>query len=1492
MVCVALSACGSGTSTGSRLEDRAVIEGRVLLVSDDGLADFTRVQIDLGRGEGGVAPETDGSFRFSDVEPDLYNLVIGYTGGLTPEATGSAYQAFTLKITAVAGSVTSLGTIALVLGNGTVSGNVDVPATLSTNGVTMTLRHGDSDLMSTPVDTNGTYAFASVPVGSYTVFASGGDLSGRICSGAPVLVPSDAAAVVVPTFGVSTSSLTSADVTERNGIWYTRHNTLNVLATAPYAAAIDYWVEGAPASSSSRTFTGGTAAFELTALEEGTNMLAYFLIDQCGLASDLQTVPMIVDTTPPAEANLIVRDSAKDCLEAPRAGCKNGYTNSVSAMISMHAVGATEMLLACDGEVSGKTWVPYAATAVCLLPAGDGDKTVTALFRDETGNETTAVSDTLSLDETRPTPPLLAAAEIYTPALSYPLAVALPGSFDASGVAFYERRVVIQSTACTNASDWTALGVPADLTFATPLCENAESQVEIRAVDLAGNRSSEAQILLVNDTLSPQPLALATARTNVDADAVQVTLSAAPQEANPSHYEKCVASDNEATCLSVGWNDPLAWTATTETVSFMYALAQNSTNHLCLRAVDRAGNRFGACLQVIEDSTPPVPPVLVSLPASLTMDANSVTLVVTSAAPEYFHHYEVLGGLHTVWTAMPEGSQMLTPLLQQNATNQIVARAVDQAGHVSGESLPVTVVERSTVTLVGGQRVFRWRTTSPKSITGVAPGISEQMLVYAKPIYNAGTPSFDMMELAIRPLLYPAVEFNDLTDHTRLVTSIAVSKRRATWSVMVRDPADIGDRRSWVMAGRFVRDEYPPYMLYWETANLFTAGAGTTSWQKSPAIFDQVVAFADNRDQTTVLYGPGAMAGTCTGNTCEKGYDIFLSNVTVANDAQKVVLPAPQGMADTTNDHFDPKLNARWLVFVGRSREEIPGTQSKLAVRYYLYAYERSGTGSTDLSFRHKVPLGLQHVVCDDSDIVDCRNWYWEFARPVAPAVQLHGDQVIFDTGVVAGNPGEVHALDLNTGDVFAVDDVPAVRRNLTYPGVKSLFYTALSDVTSVPSSYELYQRPLLGDAIGPGLRRIPTAKRIDLVNGSDNYLSHLSSVWQTSNGGEFLTADVDLLSMREFKPLAAPPAGLTQAQLSASGNGKAFAFVQLTPSGQSTAYVLDPMGLTKLSDSPAEKGSTSVWNDGAGDTWVTWLENSTGGRKLFTRLNDTMVEVPAINPVAPVLNHRSQDLKSGRATPYLAWIDNPVWAPWNTYAGLQAPQTFPTSTFGDTYDYGDLYLVRKEVDGNGVASLGTPVLIDTLAASPYMSGEQLVYLHYNKDLPSCTVDTGSYKDGCYDVVAYDFTGAVGAEPVRITISAGNERFRAPAIDHDVVVLGRGWAASTRYLVGLYTINSSTGTWSGGSSIFDSNAEAGEHCAPAIHGNSVYFCGFVEMPTKPWLRRYDLVTTERSVITAMEPYVETLPDYRHRSPPVAFEGGVAFIRNAMPNWAWRADLPE
>ena len=66
-------------STDTRADPRAAISGRVLLDTEAGLNDMSRVRVEIGKGEGGSTPDEDGIFQFSDLEPDVYEVLIIYS---------------------------------------------------------------------------------------------------------------------------------------------------------------------------------------------------------------------------------------------------------------------------------------------------------------------------------------------------------------------------------------------------------------------------------------------------------------------------------------------------------------------------------------------------------------------------------------------------------------------------------------------------------------------------------------------------------------------------------------------------------------------------------------------------------------------------------------------------------------------------------------------------------------------------------------------------------------------------------------------------------------------------------------------------------------------------------------------------------------------------------------------------------------------------------------------------------------------------------------------------------------------------------------------------------------------------------------------------------------------------------------------------------------------------------------------------------------------
>jgi hypothetical protein len=178
----------------TRADTRAAISGRIVLVDENGLNDLSRVTVELGKGEGSTIPVEDGVFQLSDLEPDVYEVRIIYSGGLTADASESAYQEFNRRVLLQEGGAADIGDVVLELGLGTVSGQLTLEEGADPTAATIKLtRITDSDkavrrigeeTYSQSVDDMGAFSVGDVQVGSYYVTVEGDGISATPENGA------------------------------------------------------------------------------------------------------------------------------------------------------------------------------------------------------------------------------------------------------------------------------------------------------------------------------------------------------------------------------------------------------------------------------------------------------------------------------------------------------------------------------------------------------------------------------------------------------------------------------------------------------------------------------------------------------------------------------------------------------------------------------------------------------------------------------------------------------------------------------------------------------------------------------------------------------------------------------------------------------------------------------------------------------------------------------------------------------------------------------------------------------------------------------------------------------------------------------------------------------------------------------------------------------------------------------------------------------------
>jgi hypothetical protein len=119
------------------------------------------------------------------------------------------------------------------------------------------------------------------------------------------------------------------------------------------------------------------------------------------------------------------------------------FTSSTAATLALSGsdaqTGIDAMRISTDGAMDTEPWITYATSANVTLPAGDGTKTVLVQYRNNAGLVSSVLSDTIGLDTTAPTLPVLSMDSPFHPAVKF--AVSWTSSDAGSGVATYDVRV-------------------------------------------------------------------------------------------------------------------------------------------------------------------------------------------------------------------------------------------------------------------------------------------------------------------------------------------------------------------------------------------------------------------------------------------------------------------------------------------------------------------------------------------------------------------------------------------------------------------------------------------------------------------------------------------------------------------------------------------------------------------------------------------------------------------------------------------------------------------------------------------------------------------------------------------------------------------------------------------------------------------------------------------------------------------------------------------
>jgi len=208
------------------------------------------------------------------------------------------------------------------------------------------------------------------------------------------LTPSGLAATAASTSQVSlswtqTSGATGYDIYRSTSLTGT-YSRVGSEPTVSSGSTVSY--------SDTNGLSSGTAYYyKITALNasgESTSSSAVSvttLTSSGGGYSSNSSPTVVADTTPPTNTSVSIA-----------AGALKTTTKSVALILA--ATSASQMMISNASDFANATWESYATSKTWTLTSGNGTKTVYAKFRDLALNVSTAVTDTITLEEATATP--------------------------------------------------------------------------------------------------------------------------------------------------------------------------------------------------------------------------------------------------------------------------------------------------------------------------------------------------------------------------------------------------------------------------------------------------------------------------------------------------------------------------------------------------------------------------------------------------------------------------------------------------------------------------------------------------------------------------------------------------------------------------------------------------------------------------------------------------------------------------------------------------------------------------------------------------------------------------------------------------------------------------------------------------------------------------------------------------------------------------------
>jgi len=425
-------------------------------------------------------------------------------------------------------------------------------------------------------------------------------------------------------------------------------------------------------------------AFQLQ--PNATNSLQIRGIDLAGNPSPAAVLTVIQDSIPPTAPILAPLNRQE---ASPHRGDKSGAVNTPTIGLKVD-VPSSDLHFSHYQAHGGqyKNWTSVTETEFFAFELAQNTENLLSVRGvDKAGNVGEAVTVRVMHDAIPPQVPGQPFAREETApgsgfASSFPLTWEWTPAKDNFLVDSYQVFVVVDGQPPTpfnkgDGGDFTLAGTAKGPYFPLAVATGRSYQVRVQAVDAAGNLGDFSQLSrpIFVDMTNPTTPSIRIREPDVlsgnlvDADTILVDL-VAPSEDDLFWGYQLLGGQYST------------WTDTTETTIFKFNLVQDRVNVLSVRGQDKAGNVSGtATIQVIEDSTPPTPPIVRSTRLATRENSVVVELVAPSVDP-FFDSYELRGGQYSDWTRTTE-TNLFRFQLQSDQINSLFIRAKDQLGHRS-----------------------------------------------------------------------------------------------------------------------------------------------------------------------------------------------------------------------------------------------------------------------------------------------------------------------------------------------------------------------------------------------------------------------------------------------------------------------------------------------------------------------------------------------------------------------------------------------------------------------------------------------------------------------------------------------------------------------------------------------------------------------------------------------------------------------------------------